>query len=301
MVASLAVISLIGCSGGTTTNARTPGWMAPGTEILAGLRVEPGSYLLGEAFPDTTDTSHPSQGRVNRGASQPWTALVAVDGDPGLVFDRYIDQFRRLGIVLRPTVTEGSCSSGPPGPARCALSKVHDGSDFRNGLIMWPIPRDGSTSDRAVITVTLTPQDSNESRPADLVSPSLPLDKSTIPPPENPPPPPAPQPPGMPIAPDFSVARRSVVVPGSSLVASATPSSAAGWKAVLRITGDPERVGAALAANPYQPILRSQQDLRGRKVLRWSWDGAGGDKLSITALPDDDGNWYALIDTYTDP
>jgi hypothetical protein len=101
-----ALVPLVGCSDGdsdgssTTAPARgftpatDPGALqGPGTEIAEGVHVQPGSALVGSAFPVVDPDVHPDGDAPTPSG---WQAVIAVQGDPIEVWDAYAAE---LGIA----------------------------------------------------------------------------------------------------------------------------------------------------------------------------------------------------------
>jgi hypothetical protein len=91
------------------------------------------------------------------------------------------------------------------------------------------------------------------------------------------------------------------VVAGSRLLAPPAPAGGTGgWAAVVAITGDPQEVVDAYLAQSGDEIMAERFEVDGRPVIRQGYDQAGGVKLWVTAMPDEAGDWYALIDVSND-
>jgi hypothetical protein len=143
------VALLVGACGSTSSSGAVPSPRPPGTAITDGFVVAPGSKLVGPVF------------------SYPWTetrdatsrAILTVDRDPVQVYDEYVAQARRQGILIR-----GSGTTDVDGLDTCTLLGA-DGSPVRptsptppgSAKATTPPARVGRDTDAPTPTFTAAP------------------------------------------------------------------------------------------------------------------------------------------------
>lgn len=302
-----AVVVSVGCtSSGTssdpTTSVELPG---PGSEIVTGLDVQPGSHLLGTAFPAATTSA---------GA----LVLIAVDGDPADVVGSYQQALTDIGYRF------GSADCGQPvqpgDPVVCEIPP--DPSTTGAGTAMLQIASPGSTGRDFATTILLSiaPGDADTAPPSSggSTQPNPPGTIITgaqairtgalravpeVDPPRV----------GEPVAAtgvdgDAGV----VVVEGSELPARGVPLNGvhAGWSAVALVTGDPVEVANAyLGQRTWDTVHEVPEPQPGDRLMTGGASVAGGPALDLMLVPvrvddpgtdgDDDGSsagaWWMLI------
>ena len=283
----------------------------PGTPIVGGIEVAPGSVLLGTAFPGPLGESG-TLGADPDEVSRQWRSVLLIEGDPALVYDDYATRLAEEAVALEPGDPGAPCLRGypvpdaateggptPEFPTECqALGGWSQADLLHSSAVpgeMW--------ANHLVLTIDTRDLEKAGSQPVTGLD-------GLGPPPrlfDDPgPPPPVPQV-GEPVAPpEYDPMTEPVrVVEGSTLLAPAAPQGVTGgYVAVARITGDPAEVVARYVEqgrgeNP-ETIYDEEYEVDGREVLHSYWDSAGGPKLYVTATTDEQGDWYALIDVGND-
>ncbi|MGY1754507.1 hypothetical protein [Blastococcus sp. SYSU D01042] len=213
LTATAGVLALVACTGAPDDVVRTSGPLAAGFEI------EPGSALLGDAFPFGDDGLH---------------VLLRVDSDLERVFEGYVEQAAELGFPVIARWADGQwCSDNPdkwssfqgedtPFEVECSASWFEqDDADYRSMRLRGLAEPDGSGYlEISGGRYSGTPS----SRPPVEDGPVAPLTDAEI-------------------APDLAVHEDRPplrIVEGSELLFDPLPSECAtgGWIALLRVTGD---------------------------------------------------------------
>lgn len=222
--------------------------LSAGDPIGEDLAVAEGSNILGGPFPD---------GDGGGG----FLALGLVLDDPVLVFNDYVGQAQRQGMTESD---QGGCL--PSATALVCLRRLADPADGETLSIRVERRPAGAAW---VSHVALRYQPPGTTEPGEVgteaaAPPTAPLTPPTLP--------------GTVAPPDDAAWNASVapfgpalsLVPDSELVGPPGPCgcAATGWSAVLRITGDPEAVLAAYAAQvSSDPITLDAQEVGERRVV----------------------------------
>lgn len=283
----------------------------PGSPIVGGLKVQPGSVLIAFPFPEA----------ANERFGRSWSSLLVVTGDPATVFNEYIDQFTAAGINMESNscLTVPSLGATPP-PARgleCFAGghSSNPDADLTAAFLSVASPVHGDTSFATSISLTLMVRDPNAppTTLSDLDRYFRSIPTTTHAPPTSDPlleelqssPGPTTVPgTGSLIAPawmDPGIGLR--VVKGSTLVTAAAPldGGSRGWISIARLTGDPEQVMQAyLRQGPHDTIQTDDTVIDGHRVLSGWWDSPGGASLRLTAMQDQNHTWYLRINVQND-
>lgn len=314
-VSAVLVVAIV-CIGCTSSSSGTPKSVpdqrGTGTPLGLGLKVQPGSRLLGMVFP----SQWPQPGYEDH------QAVFTVNGDPAAVLDGYETQMKREGLdVLWRTCgpfgmgdlveCEIRASKGPPlGGERSVYLELVAPPATDHTMTTTIFIR---TSEREPsVTVTSTTLDEDASRVAKL--------PTTTPPPTTAPPftdvfatvgsrntktasiPRVGQL-IMPKSMDPGLGLR--VVDGVRLLAPAAPlnGGSMGWVAVARVTGDPVAIrdGYFRAAGERVDELQMKTGRSGGKPVYYgSASAAGGAGLYTVTVPAGDGTWFMFINVNND-
>lgn len=282
--------------GRPTTTVGLEGTRGPGTVLFAGLKVQPGSRLVGTAYPVFSNEGSPgAQG-----------ALVIVDADPSEVFSDYVEALESDGYAFGPTTCVGR---GPVGAVQCVIAT--DSATAATGSVTLTLvapaaaKRDFSTT----IAIELTPL---SSKPLDASSASIGAAsaiasararavRARVTPGV-----------GDRIAPQGVDGDRTLeVVDGIELITPAVPTvptaeGGGGWTAIARVTGNPQEVREAiLAQGPWDSTDSSEMSVGGAPLLLGTATAAGdGDlRIVLVSVPgesDAKHEWFLVLNRHLD-
>lgn len=304
----------LGCTSSDDGSVSRPtaggGSGGPGTAIFDGLKVQPGSRLIGVPVPaDSTEQE----------ATISSQALIAVEGDVETVYRSYLMALddagyavgsNHCGVVGRVLECQTSDARFDPGGARPKQGRTMNvtlvapntqGDAFDTTMLITQQRHDPTVSTtsttmnefwRRLAAIPTTTR--HQPSVAEVLAGTAVRTVTDAPVPDV----------GELVAPkwmDPDVGIR--VEKGSHLLGPAAPLNGGtmGWTAVARVSGDPSDVRLAyLRQNPLDKIYTSSRKVDGRQVWFGWWSSAGGPKLYLTSVPDGDGGAYLWINVVND-
>lgn len=327
VVVAIAAATIVGFDRNRGGAVRTAGQASvdslhgPGTPIADGLTVQPGSELVGTAFPIAPNATGP-------------VALISVRDDPNTVVDAYlralgvlgyrfsqpscssftVDEYGLFGATSNvsfgptdeattgPTFTlpasgmsaiecriEGRASSTTPTARTVSIDLAAPTSASRDFTTSMTITFD---SERAAGTASTIPSAVGSVFEQPALRAAQVRDLPTR---------------GQRIAPTWMDPGLSLVVEdGSRMVTSAAPlhGGTRGWVATLSVTGDPRAVVEAYRTRAnlpdHSPIVDVARGTNGRRVITSTTSSPGGATLRLVATSDASGAWYLWINVSND-